>query len=183
MTGENSSFSKLQILRNIILFVIFLYLFLLSIQLMGSAFKFFGKGFAENLLKTTSSPLAGLFIGLLATSLMQSSSTTTSIVVGLVSAGALPLHNAIPIVMGANMGTTVTNTIVSMGHIGRREDFRRAFSASVVHDVFNFFAVLIFFPLQYYTNYLEKASVFLTGLFGEAGGLAFASPLKLITAP
>ncbi|MEA1997510.1 MAG: Na/Pi symporter, partial [Gemmatimonadota bacterium] len=96
---------------------------------------------------------------------------------------ALPLHNAIPIVMGANMGTTVTNTIVSLGHIGRREDFRRAFSASVVHDVFNFFAVLIFFPLQYYTNYLEKASVFLTGLFGEAGGLAFASPLKLITAP
>ncbi|HUU26604.1 MAG TPA: Na/Pi symporter [archaeon] len=164
-------------------FLVYLYLFLLSIQLMGAAFKFFGRGFAETLIQTTSSPLVGLFIGLLATSVTQSSSSTTSIVVGLVASGALTLHNAVPIVMGANIGTTVTNIIVSLGYIGRRDDFCRAFSASLVHDNFNVLSVLIFFPLQYYTRYLEKISLFLSGIFKSAGGLEFASPLKLITAP
>ena len=58
---------------------ILLYLFLVSISLMGAAFKGFGKGFAENLIRTTSNPFIGLFIGILATSLVQSSSTTTSV--------------------------------------------------------------------------------------------------------
>ena len=52
-------------------------------------------------------------VGILATVLVQSSSTSTSIVVGLVGAGQLTVHNAIPIIMGANIGTSVTNTIVT----------------------------------------------------------------------
>ena len=101
--------------------VALLYCFLVSIGLMGSAFKGFGKGFAESLIKTTSNPLVGLFIGILATSLVQSSSTTTSIVVGMVGSGVIAVPNAIPIVMGANIGTTVTNTLVSLGHVSRRD--------------------------------------------------------------
>ncbi|MFZ9023600.1 MAG: Na/Pi symporter [Anaerohalosphaeraceae bacterium] len=102
-----------------------LYLFLLSIGLMGGAFKGFGKDFAENLVATTSNPFIGLVIGILATSVVQSSSTTTSIVVGIVGSGGLTVGCAIPIIMGANIGTTVTNTLVSLGHVGRRESFEK----------------------------------------------------------
>lgn len=183
MISENNPDSTVRKIAWFFLFVFFLYLFLLSIQMMGLAFKCFGKGFAENLLQTTGSPLAGLFIGLLATSLTQSSSTTTSIVVGLVAGGAIPLHNAVPIIMGANMGTTVTNTIVSLGHIGRRTEFRRAFAASLVHDAFNILSVVVLFPLQYCTGFLEHGAEFLTELVSGSSGAKFSSPLALMTGP
>lgn len=96
-----------------------LYLFFISIGLIGDAFKLTGKGFAESLLQTTADPLVALFIGILATAVMQSSSTTTSIVVGMVGGGVLSVANAIPIIMGANIGTSVTNMLVSVGHIQR----------------------------------------------------------------
>lgn len=181
--AEEKSRSLQQNLLYFVLFLIFLYLFLVSIQLMGSAFKYFGRGFAETLLTTTSNPVNGLFIGLLSTALVQSSSTTTSIVVGLVAGGGIQMHSAIPIVMGANMGTTVTNTIVSLGHISRRDEFRKAFSASVVHDVFNVLAVLVLFPLQYFTGFLEHIAVFFEEMMINMGGATFSSPLKAITSP
>ena len=109
-----------------------LFLFLLSIGLMGGAFKGFGKGFAENLVATTSNPFIGLVIGILATSVVQSSSTTTSLVVGIVGSGGLTVGCVIPIIMGANIGTTVTNTMVSLGHVGRRREFRKAIAAATV---------------------------------------------------
>jgi sodium-dependent phosphate cotransporter len=69
------------------------------------------------MLAGVSNPVAGLMVGILATVMVQSSSTSTSITVGLVSAGVLPVKTAIPMIYGANIGTSVTNTIVSMGHI------------------------------------------------------------------
>ncbi len=183
MVADNNSTGWRRNLRLFILFLLFLYLFLLSIQLMGAAFKLFGKGFAETLLSTTSDPFTGLFIGILATALTQSSSLTTAIVVGLVASGSLSIHNAIPVVMGANIGTTVTNTIVSLGHINRKEEFRRAFSASIIHDTFNILSVSILFPLQYFTNFLERIAVFFEELLIDTGSMTFASPLKLITGP
>jgi len=160
-----------------------LYLFLLSIGLIGEAFKHLGSGVVETLLSTISDPLVGLFAGILATSIVQSSSTVTSFVVGLVGGGALPIVCAIPIVMGANIGTSVTSLIVSLGHLTRRTEFQRAFAAATVHDFFNIIAVLVFFPLQYFTNFLGKAAEALSTVFANAGGLTFASPLKMITKP
>ncbi len=160
-----------------------LYLFLVSIGLIGKAFKLFGAGFAETLLSTTSDPVVGLFIGILATAVVQSSSTTTSIVVGLVGAGALTVGNAIPIIMGANIGTSVTNTIVSVGHIGRPLEFKRAFAASTVHDFFNLIAVGLFFVLEQAFGLLEHTARLLGELFVGFGGLKFFSPLKVATEP
>jgi solute carrier family 34 (sodium-dependent phosphate cotransporter) len=167
--------------QNVILFLLFLYFFLLSIQLIGHGFKALGGDAAKNFLKPTENPFLGLFIGILSTSLFQSSSTTTSIVVGLVAGGALSLNQAIPMVMGANIGTTVTNIIVSLGHIGRREDFLRAFSAALIHDSFNLLSVIIIFPLWFFTHYLDKSAIFLTSIFSESSGLSFNSPLKMAT--
>ena len=163
--------------------VFLIYFFLVSIKLMGVSFNLFGKGFAERLISSCSNPLVGLFIGILATSIMQSSSTTTSLVVGLVGGGILPITYAIPIIMGANIGTTITNIFVSFTFVTRKEDFRRAFAGATVHDFFNFWTVLIFFPLEIKFHFIEKGAFFLTRLFEGAGGIRFTSPLKLVIDP
>ena len=175
--------NSMKILIKVLAAVGLLYCFLVSIGLMGAAFKGFGKGFAHALIETTSNPYIGLFIGIFATSIVQSSSTTTSIVVGMVASNVLTIPNAIPIVMGANIGTTVTNTLVSLGHVGRRDEFRRAIAAATVHDFFNLICVAILFPIELATGYLEKLATFLAGLFQGAGGITFVSPIKLVTKP
>ncbi|MBN2289891.1 MAG: Na/Pi symporter [Candidatus Glassbacteria bacterium] len=183
MVADSNDVSLRRTLLNIILFLVFLYFFLLSIQVMAHGFKALGGAAAKNFLRPTENPFVGLFIGILATSLFQSSSSTTSIVVGLVAVGALTLNQAIPMVMGANIGTTVTNTIVSLGHISRKDDFRRAFAAALLHDIFNLLSVAIVFPLWMFTHYLDRAAEFLSSAFSGAGGVSFSSPLKMITQP
>lgn len=163
--------------------VITIYLFLLSIKLLGHSFKLFGKDFAEAMLQTTSNPFSGLIIGIVATSLIQSSSTTTSIVVGLVAGNVVTLGNAIPIIMGANIGTTITNTLVSLGHITQKAEFKRAFAAGVVHDFFNICAVLVLFPLELKFHIIEKSAIVLENQFEGVGGLKIFNPLKAILDP
>ena len=163
--------------------LLLLYGFLVSIGMLGKAFKMFSGGFVGGLIESASNPLLGLFVGVLATTLVQSSSTTTSLVVALVGSGSMPIETAIPIVMGANIGTSVTNTLVSLGHVTRGQEFERAFAASTVHDFFNIFAVIVIFPLQMATNFLGTLSSKMADLFAEVGGLTFASPLKLVTEP
>ena len=159
------------------------YLFLVSIGLMGHAFKAFGSGFAAQVIQTTASPLVGLMIGILATSVVQSSSLTTSLVVGMVAGDVLTVSNAIPIVMGANIGTAITSTIVSLGHIARKDEFRRAFSAAMVNDVFNVLAVLALFPLQITTDFLGHLARGLATAFEGVGGVTFTSPGKTLVHP
>jgi len=160
-----------------------LYAFLIGLDMVGIAFKLFGGNFAETLLTTTENPFVGLFVGILATSLVQSSSPTTSIVVTMVASNALTVEGAIPIIMGANIGTSVTNTIVSLAHVNRREEFQRAFAGATVHDVFNWMAVLILFPLEYFTHFLAHASRWLTTLLVDVGGIELFNPLKAIVRP
>ncbi|MBN1827389.1 MAG: Na/Pi symporter [Candidatus Eisenbacteria bacterium] len=170
-------------LFDILFFLVFLYLFLFSIDLLSASFKLAGKGFAEQLIRMASNPVAGLLMGIVATSVVQSSSSTTSITVGLVAAGALDLRLAVPIVMGANIGTTVTNTIVSLGHAGRLREFEKAFAASTVHDFFNILAVLVLFPLEMAFHPIERAAVVLERYFEGVGGLQLMSPLKQVIGP
>jgi len=160
-----------------------LYLFILSITLLGASFKLFGKEFAEAIFHATSNPVAGLMIGLLATAIIQSSSTTTSIVVGLVASGMLTIENAIPMVMGANIGTTITNIIVSLGHISRKDEFRKALEGATVHDFFNLCSVVVLLPLQIEFNNIGRGAVFMETLFEGFGGLKFSSPLAVVTKP
>ncbi|HYW68734.1 MAG TPA: Na/Pi symporter [bacterium] len=160
-----------------------LYVFLVSVKLLGTGFEMFGGEFSERLIATTSNPLVGLFIGILATSIVQSSSMTTSTVVGFVAAGMLSIENAVPIIMGANIGTTVTCAIVSLGHITRNEEFRRAFAAASVHDFFNVMAVLILFPLELATGFLRKTAVYLSGFLTGGEAVTFASPVKQVVKP
>ncbi len=160
-----------------------LYIFCIGLDMMGLSFKLFGKGFAQQLLTTTANPLVGLFIGVLATTLVQSSSTTTSIVVGLVAAGAISIEGAIPLIMGANIGTSVTNTIVSLGHASRREEFRRAFAGATVHDFFNWLAVLVLLPIEVFFGPIQAISTWMTEVLDGVGGVKLFNPLREVVRP
>ena len=56
------------------------------------------------------------------------------------------------------IGTSVTNSLVSMGQISDRNQFRRAFAGATVHDMFNFLSVLVLLPIEYFTHYLRHIS-------------------------
>lgn len=160
--------------------LVLLYLFLLGVNGLGDGFKSLGNQVLDTFFRTTENPFMGLMVGILATTLVQSSSVTTSLVVGLVAApdNPLPIANAVPMIMGANIGTTVTNTIVSLGHLGRKEEFRRAFAVATCHDFFNYMTVVVFLPLEIATGYLQRTATYLASLLTGLGGAAYDSPIK-----
>lgn len=148
-------------------------LFLLSLDIMGNSFLSLRQTAAETILSVTSNPFIGLFIGLLLTAIIQSSSTSTAMIVALVGSGALSLSSAVPIVMGANIGTTLTSTIISLGFITSKREFRKAISAGSIHDIYNIILTIILFPLEYYDQFLSRTSntiaAWLTGLSSDSG--------------
>ncbi|GAB4304851.1 MAG: Na/Pi symporter [Myxococcota bacterium] len=160
-----------------------LYLFLSAIMLMGDSFKLIGSEFVNFLFETTTNPFVSLFVGLATTSIIQSSSTTTSIVVGMVSGGVIGVEQAVPLIMGANIGTSVTNTIVALTHVGRKEEFKKAFAGAIIHDAFNFFTVIILFPIELATGFLAKSSEFVAHLISGEKSFHFTSPIKIIIKP
>ena len=177
--------SPIRVIGGVIYFLFLLLLFFISIELMGTAFEMFGgRGLADQLLSFASNPVSGLLIGFLATSLVQSSSTTTTMVVIMVGAGTIDIGLAVPIIMGANIGTTTTNTIVSLGHVTRPAEFERAFAASTVHDFFNVLAAFTLLPLEVYLHPIERTAVRLQWMFADAaGGVGWDSPLKAFRDP
>lgn len=144
--------------------VLLVYLLIVAVGVIGSGFKVAAGDRAKDLFAFATNPFLGLVVGIVATALIQSSSTVTSIVVGLVS-GGLPVPTAVPIIMGANIGTSVTNTLVSIGHVGDKAEFRRAFAAATVLDMFNLIAVALFLPLEIFFHPLENMSTASAGLF------------------
>ena len=159
--------------------LVLLLVFLTGVRGLGDGFKLLGGDLLDAFFTATSNPFVALMVGLLATTLVQSSSVTTSMVVGLVAApeNPLPLVNAVPMIMGANIGTTVTNTIVSIAHIGRPDEFRRAFSVATCHDFFNYLSVLVLLPLEMATGFLSRSASALADRLDVVGGSSFESPL------
>ncbi len=159
------------VLRNTAYILAALLIFLFALDLMISSLQYLGKTAAETIILATSNPFTGLFIGLLVTAIIQSSSATTSMVVALVASGSLTLQGAVPIIMGANIGTTITSTIISLGFITKKKEFRRAVAAGTYHDFFNILTVVILFPLEYYYGFLSGMAQYLaTTFFNEPIG-------------
>jgi sodium-dependent phosphate cotransporter len=155
-----------------------LYLFLVGVKMLEGGVKLLGDETAGGLFDGITNPVAALFVGILATVLVQSSSVTTATIVGLVAAGQLDIGIAVYMVMGANIGTTVTNTIVSLAHARKSEEFKLAFSAATMHDFFNLIAVAVFLPLEYFTGFLLSSATWLTGLLPVGADATFNSPIK-----
>ncbi|MEJ7643183.1 MAG: Na/Pi symporter [Chryseolinea sp.] len=138
------------------------FLFLFALELLTSSLQHMTKNAADTILTATSNPFTGLFIGLVITAMLQSSSTTTALVVAMVASGALTFEGAIPIIMGANIGTTITSIIVSLSFINKRKEFRRAVAAGTYHHFFNVLTAVILFPLEYYYGFLSNLAVLIT---------------------
>ncbi|MCC9642825.1 Na/Pi symporter [Rhodopirellula sp. JC740] len=159
------------------------YFLICAVGLIGSGFKTATGDEAKEMFEFATNPFAGLVVGTVATALIQSSSTVTSIIVGLV-AGGLPVSVAVPMVMGANIGTSITNTIVSLGHVREKKEFARAFSAATVHDFFNLLSVVIFLPLEMMFGLLEHLGKMLAGIFVvEDASMKGMNFVKAATAP
>ena len=164
----------------------FLYLFLVGIKSLEKGISSLGSDFVDQVFSSVANPIAGLAAGVLATVLVQSSSVTTATIVGLVGAGVLPVETAVPMVMGANIGTTVTNTLASLGHVRQSAYFERAFAAATVHDYFNLLSVVILLPLEVAFGLISRIANRLADLvediLPEVG--AGSSPIKsAISAP
>merc|ERR1719183_81278 len=141
-----------------LLAILLLYLFIISLGLMANSFRILGGKSAGRAFRDSElfdNPLAGLVVGILVTVLVQSSSTSTSIIITMTAGDLITTRNAIPMIMGANIGTSVTNTIVSLGHMQNKDEYRRAFAGATVHDMFNVLCVAIFLPLQAITGFLS----------------------------
>ncbi|GEA08415.1 sodium:phosphate symporter [Alteromonas sp. KUL42] len=167
-----------------LLLALLVYVMLLAVSLIGSGFEYAAGDHAKALFNFASNPIMGLIIGMVSTALIQSSSTVTSIIVGMV-AGGLPITIAVPMMMGANIGTSITNTLVSLGHVAKKEEFQRAFNAATIHDFFNVLSVFIFLPLEMAFGVLEYLSGQLVTLLhtGQAMGVGGVNPIKALTQP
>jgi sodium-dependent phosphate cotransporter len=164
--------------------VVLLYLFLVGINCLGGGIKGLGSGVMDAYFAEGMNPVLGLLVGILATTLVQSSSVSTSLIVGLVGSGQLEVASAVPMIMGANIGTTVTNTLASMAHATQDREFKRAFAAATCHDFFNFLSVLVLLPIEIITRNLWGTGILqwtaATAARWTMGsqGATYKSPLK-----
>jgi sodium-dependent phosphate cotransporter len=183
--GSGERLSRGEVAGRLVLLVALLFAFLVAIETMSKAIKGLcdtgllgGEG--GELFGGIQNPFAGLSLGVLFTVLVQSSSTTTSTIVAVVGSGALSVEAAVPMIMGANIGTTITNTLVSLGSIRRSMEFQRAFAAATVHDFFNLLCVAVLLPLELSTRLLSRSAAALAGWLagGGARGAKYDSPIK-----
>jgi len=174
------------------LVLLLLYTFLVAIQMLGGTFKDLGKEQAEALISQIDNPFAALAVGILATVLVQSSSVTTATIVSIV-AGLMAtqqgesgkavdladfLGKFVPMIMGANIGTTITNTLVSLGHVTRGAEFQRAFAGATMHDFFNLLTVIVLLPIEYFTKILTTTAVWMVEALHLGEGIEYDSPIK-----
>lgn len=147
----------LSMTRVYVMIALFVYLLLVGVGVIGDGFKWISGGAegAAKIFSFASNPVVGVILGALATALVQSSSTVTSVIVGLV-AGGMPVSIAVPMIMGANMGTTITNTIVSFGNFGEWSMFNKSLQAAKVQEFFNLYSIFIFLPIEMLFHPLER---------------------------
>ncbi|MCH8342609.1 MAG: Na/Pi symporter [Planctomycetes bacterium] len=159
-----------------------LYFFLAAINVMGAGLKSIGPG-VKNLLEQAHNPVVALMGGVIVTGIIQSSSFTTSLIITLVAAGQMDLETAIFAVMGANIGTSITNNFVAGFTMRIRDQFRRAYGAALMHGNVNLLTVAVLFPLEWATGWLTQVSMWAAGLLGLSAQQEPNSPIKAITQP
>ncbi|XP_065261389.1 sodium-dependent phosphate transport protein 2B [Emys orbicularis] len=186
MDNKGKIISVLKGIAKFIALLGLLYFFVCSLDILSSAFQLVGGKAAGDIFRdgsVLSNPVAGLVIGVLVTVMVQSSSTSSSIIVSMVSSTLLSVKAAIPIIMGANIGTSVTNTIVALMQAGDRNEFRRAFAGATVHDFFNWLSVFVLLPLEVASGYLYRLTNVIVDSFNLESGEDAPELLKVITDP
>ncbi|MCP4758017.1 MAG: Na/Pi cotransporter family protein [Planctomycetes bacterium] len=172
-----------------------LYFFLSAINVMGSGLKAIGKEttWLADAIAQGDNPLVALMASVLVTSVVQSSSFTTSLIITLVAAGELSPGTAVFAVMGANIGTSITGIIVSLGTLRIKRQFRRAYATALMHAIPNVLTVVLLFPLEWATSstgadgftggILTRTARWITSMLDLGSGEKMFNPIKAITKP
>ncbi|CAF0845720.1 unnamed protein product [Brachionus calyciflorus] len=184
--NEKVGFIFLLILK-ILLFLLLLYLFLLSLNFMTIGFSLVSP-YALNASNTIQfmlkNPLSGLALGVLIATIFDVPATT-SIVVSMVGAGIIPsVKTAIPIIMGSNIGSCATNIYIALTLSGDPNEFKRAFSAATLNDIFNYLTTAVLLTLEILFDFLSVLSEKLTDLMlGNNEALKKANFIREILHP
>ncbi len=165
-----------------------LYFFLAAINVMSSGLKTMGSQIKQ-FLDQAHNPVVALMGGVLVTAIVQSSSFTTSLIITLVAAGQMDLETAIFAVMGANIGTSITNNLVSGFMMRIKDQFRRGYAAALMHGNVNLLTVAILFPIEWISGslsttgqgWLTQFSMWSAGALGISSQQKPNSPIKAIT--
>ncbi|UJR15386.1 hypothetical protein I4U23_002334 [Adineta vaga] len=183
MSKQERFFFLLNIFLRLFGFITSLYIFIVTLDLMTSAFILLSRSTFAQIFQSRiflKNPIVGLMFGILITTILQSSSTVTSIIVAMVGSGILEdIRSVIPMIMGANIGTSITNTLVAFSQIGNRNEFSRSFSSGVLMDVFNYLTTLILLPLEVFIDRITINS----DIFHQGGYLARISGSIATTIP
>ncbi|EQC25779.1 hypothetical protein SDRG_16375 [Saprolegnia diclina VS20] len=164
----------------VLLFLFSLWLFMVSVRWLSDGFMLLVACRATAVFEFSNHSLVGLMIGVVAAALLHSSSAVVCITVASVGANILSLRKSIPIIMGANLGTCVTCILVAFAQVHDRSQFQRAIAAATVHDMYNFWSIVVLFPLEVAFHPLELLSVAITG---KSGQIALASPADALVDP
>ena len=120
-------------------------LFLYGMDLMGKSLERQAGGRLQKILsRLTDSPLKGFLLGLAVTAVIQSSSATTVMVVGFVNSGIMQLHQAIGIIMGSNVGTTVTSWLLSLAGLEGDSLLIQLLKPSTFSPLLAFIGIILF---------------------------------------
>ncbi|TMW63320.1 hypothetical protein Poli38472_002261 [Pythium oligandrum] len=179
--GQTSWRDVFSVILHVIFALCALYFFLVGIKLIGDGLTLALGCNTKDAFDFTDYPIQGLVIGTVATALIHSSSTVTSITVALVGTGAMTIRQAVPVVMGANIGTCITCILVAFAHVGDIERFERAMAAATVHDMYNIWSVIVMFPIEILFHPLEKLSIAMSDAKVSSG--SFESPIDAIVDP
>ena len=119
-------------------------LFLFGMSLMGDGLKSVaGNKLEAFLYKMTNTSLKGVALGAGVTSVIQSSSATTVMVIGFVNSGMMKLRQAIGIIMGANIGTSITGWILCLSYVGGSSGIASLFSTATITTLFAFIGICL----------------------------------------
>ncbi|TDH65545.1 hypothetical protein CCR75_005691 [Bremia lactucae] len=187
-SDEDDSYSKKTLPEKIVWGLVYfiaslaaLYFFMVAVKLIGEGFTLALGCDTKGAFDFADNPVAGLMIGTIATALLHSSGTVTSIVVALVGSGGMTIRQGVYVIMGANIGTCITCIMVAFGQVGDRARFQRAMAAATVHDMYNLWSVFVLFPIEIVLHPLEKLSLAMSN--AQTNGGAFSSPVDTIVNP
>jgi sodium-dependent phosphate cotransporter len=160
--AENTKINKLISKSTIPLSVPFLLTgYLISICIFVQTLDVASQDFFRNLVSCLSNPFIGLFIGLMLVSILQRTLLAVMIVMVVASAGLLSASQAVPVIIGINIGITFTHHLISLGRTSKRREFRRFIAVATLHSFFSICVALLIFPLEYFFKLPSQTVTFL----------------------
>ena len=155
--------------------------FLFGMSVMGSGLKgLAGKKMESILARLSSNPVKGLLLGIFVTAIIQSSSAATVMVVGFVNAGMMKVAQSITLILGSQIGTTVTGWILTLAGAEGSSGIARVFSSATFVPVFSLAGIILYMfvkkrSMKHFGSILLGFGLLMTGMSTMSGAV---TPLK-----